>query len=324
MLVSMVVPVFNVSSCLPKLLESILSQTHHELEIILVDDGSTDDSGDICDEYAMKDSRIKTVHTANRSAADARNTGIGMSSGDYIVFADGDDYLSDDYVEYLLRLCINNKADISCCAWNTDMQGRLIKCTYRKKEPGLYKGNHEAMRSLLSTRLMSSSVWGKMFKKTLFDEVRFPSGSNYYEDEATIYKLVAKADSVVIGDEPKYFYVMRNSSLTHRPFDENNLKIIKVFEERCAFIEKSYPELARYAKSDILMVVNHCVIRLSAEGNYDHPCIDDLKAYYRKYESYFLKGISYLPAKLFSIVAYVNIRLAMRLYHMTGKHNGAD
>ena len=322
MLVSLVVPVYNVSSCLPKLLESILSQTHHELEIILVNDGSTDDSGAICDSYALKDSRIKTVHTPNRSAADARNTGVGIASGDYIVFADGDDYLSDDYIEYLLHLCIDNKADISCCAWNTDTQGKLTKCTYRKREPGLYKGNHEAMRALLTTRLMSSSVWGKMYKKSLFDEVRFPSGSNYYEDEETIYRLVAKADSVVIGDEPKYFYVMRSSSLTHRSFDENNLKIIKIFEERCAFIENAFPELSIYAKSDILMVVNHCVIRLSIEGKYDHPCIDDLKAYYIKYEKFFLRGISYLPAKLFSVVAYINIRLAMRLYNITGNHNG--
>ena len=112
---------------------------------------------------------------------------------------------------------------------------------------------------------------------------------------------------------------MRNESLTHRSFDDNNLKIIKVFEERCSFIEENYPELTLFARSDVLMVVNHCVIKLSSEKLYDHPAINGLKSYYKRYEKYFLKGISYLPAKLFSLVAFVNIRLAMRLYRLSGK-----
>ena len=319
MKVSLIVPVFNVSSYLPRLMETVLSQTYREIEIILIDDGSSDSSGEICDKYQLQDDRIKTFHTPNKSAADARNTGIDVSTGDYIVFADGDDYLANDYVEYLLRLCTENNADMSCCAWSTDFNGSIKKCSYRKNEQGLYLGNHEAMRALLTTRLMSSSVWGKMFKRKLFDGIRFPEGSNYYEDEATIYRLVAKADSVAVGDESKYFYVMRNESLTHRSFDDNNLKIIKVFEERCSFIEENYPELTLFARSDVLMVVNHCVIKLSSEKLYDHPAINGLKSYYKRYEKYFLKGISYLPAKLFSLVAFVNIRLAMRLYRLSGK-----
>ena len=319
MKVSLIVPVFNVCRHLPRLMETVLSQTHREIEVILVDDGSTDSSGETCDKYASQDGRVKTIHTPNRSAADARNTGIEASTGDYVVFADGDDYLANDYVEYLLRLCTENDADVSCCAWSTDRNGSIRKCSYRKSEPGLYKGNHEAMRALLTTRLMSSSVWGKMFKRRLFDGIRFPEGSNYYEDEATIYRLVAKADSVAIGDESKYFYVMRDDSLTHRSFDDNNLKIIKVFEERCAFIEENYPELKDFARSDVLMVVNHCVIRLSNEKLFDHPSINGLKSYYKRYEKYFLKGISYFPAKLFSLAAFVNIRLAMRLYRLSGK-----
>ena len=320
MLVSLVIPVYKVSDYLPKLLDTVLSQTHRELEIILVDDGSPDSSGRICDEYALRDSRIKVIHKANSGVADARNSGICIATGDYIALIDGDDYLAEDYVEYLLKLCLDNNADISCCAWTTDFDGRLKKCSYRKREPGVYKGNHEAMRALLTTRLMSSSVWGKMFKRTLFDNVRFPSGSKHYEDDATIYRLAAEADTVVIGDESKYFYVLRSGSFIHHSFSENNLLIIDVFKERCAFIETNYPELAVYARSDVLMVVNHCVIKLSDEKLYHHPCIESLKAYYRQYEKYFLKGISYFPAKLFSIAAYISIPMAMRLYRLSGKH----
>ena len=320
MLVSVIIPVFNVSDYLPRLMETVLSQTHRDLEVVLVDDGSSDGTGEICDSFAGLDPRVRVTHTPNRGVADARNTGIDSASGDYIVFADGDDYLAPDHVEYLLRLCIDNDADMSCCAWNPDDNGRISKCSYRKTEPGLYKGRHEAMRALLTTRLMSSSVWGKMYKRELFSGVRFPEGSNYYEDDATMYRIVANADSAMVGDKATYYYTLRDDSMIHRSFNENNLRMISVFEERCAFIEETYPELAVYARSDVLMAVNHCVIKMCDERLYGHPCIKGLKAYYRRYEKYFLRGISYMPAKLFSIAAYINIPFAMRLYRLTGKH----
>lgn len=320
MLVSLIIPVFNVSDYLPNLMETVLSQTHRELEIILVDDGSPDHSGEICDGYAAQDGRVRVIHTANSGVANARNTGIDASAGDYIAFADGDDYLENDYIEYLLRLCTDNDADMSCCAWNTDDGSRIRKCSYRRREPGVYKGKHEAMRALLTTRLMSSSAWGKMFKRKLFDGVRFPEGSNYYEDDATMYRLASNADSAAVGGEAKYNYRLRDDSMIHRSFNENNLKMIEVFEARCAFIEDEYPELSVYARSDILMAVNHCVIKMCDEKLYHHPCIGGLKSYYRRYERYFLKGISYFPAKFFSVAAYVSIPLAMRLYRLTGKH----
>lgn len=301
-------------------METVLSQTHKDLEIILIDDGSPDSSGEICDRYADKDSRVKVIHKSNSGVADTRNTGIDAATGDYIVFADGDDYLANDYVEYLLKLCTENGADISCCAWTTDNNGKLNKCSYRKSEPGFYNGNLETMHALLTTRLFSSSVWGKMFKRSLFDKVRFPSGSNYFEDDATMYRLASNAQSVAIGADSKYFYTLRNDSMIHRFFNENNFLMIKIFEERCAFIETNYPELSTYARSDILMAVNHCVIKMCDEKLYHHPKIDELKVYYKQYEKDFLKGISYFPAKMFSIAAYINVRMAMRLYRLTGKH----
>ena len=320
MLVSLIIPVFNVGDYLPRLMETVLSQTHRELEVILVDDGSSDDSAGVCDGYAAKDGRVKVIHRPNSGVADARNAGVEAAAGGYIAFADGDDYLAPDYIEYLLKLITEGGADISCCAWTTDEDGKLRKCTFRTGEPGLYKGREEAMRSLLTTRIFSSSVWGKMFKRKLFDGVRFPAGSNYYEDDATMYRLAAGADAVAIGEESKYFYRLRSDSMIHRSFNDNNLLIIDVMEERCAFIEKRYPQLARYARSDILMAVNHCVIKMCDEKLFDHPAVGRLRSYYRKYEMDFLKGISYMPAKLFSIAAYIDIRMAMRLYRLSGKH----
>jgi len=320
MRVSLIVPVYNVSNYLPRLMETVLSQTYKNLEIILIDDGSTDGSGMICDEYEAKDSRIKVIHKSNSGVSDARNAGIEYASGEYLVFADGDDSLACDYVEYLLNLCLENDSDMSCCAWTIDNNGKQLNCNYRKYEPGLYRGNKDAMRAMLTTRLLSSSVWGKMFKRKVLDNVRFPEGSNYYEDDATMYRLVANADSVAIGGEAKYFYTLRDDSLIHRSFNENNLKMIEVFEKRCTFIEKEYPELSVYARSDILMAVNHCIIKMCDEKLFAHPCIKELKVYYKQYEKDFLKGISYFPSKLFSVVAFISIPLAMRLYCLSGRH----
>ena len=321
MLVSLIIPIYNVSAYLPKLLETTLSQTHTELEIILINDGSTDSSGKICNDYANIDRRIKVINKTNSGVSDARNVGIEASTGDYLVFADGDDYLANDYVEYLLNLCVDYDADISVCAWSYDDGSRLKKCNYRKREPGLYSGKQEAMRALLTTRLMSSSSCGKMYKRTLFEKIRFPSGMILYEDDAIMYRLVAQANSVVIGKESKYFYRQRNDSASHRPFDDDIFTIIKVYEERCRFIETEYPYLALYARSDILMVVNHCITKMCDEKLYQHPSIKGLKIYYKNYEKDFLKGISYFPAKFFSIASYINIPLAMRLYSLTGKHS---
>lgn len=320
MLVSLIISVYNVCDYLPKLMETVFSQTHKDLEIILVDDDSTDSTAGMCDEYASQDPRVKAIHKVNTGIADSRNSGVEAASGEYIAFADGDDYLADDYIEYLLKLCTDNDADISCCAWTTDENGKLRKCSYRKNEPGVYRGNHEAMRALLTTRLFSSSVWAKMFKRKLFDEVRFPNEIDLFEDDATMYRLASKADSVAIGEESKYFYLLRVNSKIHLSFDEKKLQMIPIFEERCAFIESNYPELSLYARSDVLMAVNHCVIKMCDEKLYDHPSINGFKVYYKRYEKYFLKGISYFPAKLFSVAAYINIRFAMRLYRLSGKH----
>ena len=320
MIVSLIIPIYKVSDCLPRLLDSVLAQTHKDLEVILIDDGSPDSSGMICDEYAKKDPRFKVIHKENGGVSNARNSGLDVASGDYIAFADGDDYLAEDYIGYLLDLCTGNNADMSCCAWTLDIDGQLKKCSFRKNEPGLYTGNLEAMRAMLTTRLLSSSVWGKMFKRSLFGNVRFPDGSNYYEDDATMYRLVANAGSVAIGGDSKYFYTLRNDSMIHRSFNDNNFKMIEVFEKRCAFIEKNYPELSVYARSDILMAVNHCVIKMCDERLFDHPSIKNLKSYYKRYEKDYLKGISYFPAKMFSVAAFISIRLAMRLYCLSGKH----
>ena len=318
--ISVIIPVYNAAPYLGACIESLLAQSFADFEVLLVDDGSTDESGSICDAFAGKDARLTVLHQKNGGACSARNRGIDNARGEFLVFVDADDRIAEDHVEYLLKLCTDNDADMACCAWTLDDHGRMSKCSYRKNEPGLYKGDHEAMRALLTTRLLSSSVWGKIYKRVLFDEVRFPEGTNYYEDDATMYRLVSHAHSVAIGDESTYYYRLRDDSLIHRTFNDNNLKMISVFEDRCAYIEARYPELAVYAKADILMAVNHCVIKMCDEELFDHPCIPGLKQYYRKYEKYYLKGISYFPAKLFSIVAYINIRLAMRLYRLSGKH----
>ena len=324
MLVSIIIPVFNVEDYLPECLDSVLVQTHSDIEVILVDDGSSDSSGNICDNYSLKDSRIRVIHKDNSGAADARNAGIDISSGSYIAFIDSDDRADPDYIEYLLGLCTDSGADLSCCSHRVLSKGKESLYRFRKNEPGLYSGNHEVMRAFMSTRLLSASVWGKLFRRELFADVRFPEGSTFYEDDATLYRLAAAADSAVLGPEPKYLYQVRDGSLVQSNSPSASLRLIDVMNEQLGLIRSSYPELTSYAKANIIMAVNHCVMKYAEYGKFSTAPIPELKKYYREYERDFLRGISYMPAKLFSMTAYISIPSAMRIYRLLHKSYRAE
>ena len=316
MLVSVIIPVFNVEDYLPSCLDSVLSQTHREIEVILIDDGSTDSSGKICDEYALKDSRIKVIHKANSGVADARNAGIDAASGDYIAFIDSDDYTDQDYIGYLLGLCTANSSDLACCSHRVLNSGKESNYRFRKTDPGKYTGKSDVMKAFLTTRLLSVSVWGKLFKRELFDNIRFPAGKTFYEDDSTMYRLVSESGSAVLGAEPKYVYRLHGESLIHKNTPDESLKLIDIMEDQLRLLEEHYPELVPYGKANIIMAVNHCVMKHAEYGLFHFGSKNRLKKYYREYEKFFLKGISYMPAKLFSVTAYISIPFAMRIYRL--------
>ena len=170
--VSVIVPVYNVEKYLKQCLDSIVDQTLEDLEIVLVDDGSVDSSGTICDEYAKKDSRIEVIHKANGGLSDARNVGISKAKGRYIGFVDSDDYIKEDMYEILLNLIKKYDADVSICNLYDVIDGN--ECI-RNKENGIREYSRlDILKEVLLDKNIQSYAWNKLYEKELFDEIKYP------------------------------------------------------------------------------------------------------------------------------------------------------
>lgn len=229
-LITIIVPIYNVKPYLSRCIESIINQDYKKLEIILVDDGSTDKSGNICDEYAKKDKRIIVIHQENQGLSCARNNGTRISKGKYIAYIDSDDYIELDYISYLYKLIKDNKADISACAHN---KHRYIETVYEKDE--LYPA--------LLTSKIAFSAWSKLVKASIMKDnnIYFPV-NEIYEDQKWIYYLLEHTNRVVIGSESKYHYTYRQNSIFNTKSLQNKKILINRVCEMHNFIKERHPE----------------------------------------------------------------------------------
>lgn len=230
-LISVIVPVYNVESYLNQCVDSILSQTYDNLEVILVDDGSPDNCGIICDDYARKDDRIKVIHKENGGLSSARNAGMKFVSGDFVGFVDSDDWLAKDTYEY----CLSKLDDNGCDAilFNSILTSDRSKTL----EPiddfaTVIKGRNEILDFFMYNSTKSSrwySVWGGLYKRELVEGITFREGK-LYEDIDWKYKVIERAQNLLVTNQIKYFYFFSGSSITARPlrkrdfdlYDSNN------------------------------------------------------------------------------------------------------
>ena len=207
-MISVIVPVYNVEPYLEKCLDSICAQTCRDLEILLIDDGSADQSGVICDEYAARDPRIRVFHTENRGLSAARNLGLDEAKGEYIGFVDSDDWIEPDLYEYLLEAAGRTGADVTECGVFREFPDRTLK---RERKDRVMSGA-DAVRALVS-RELSDGVWNKLYRRRCFESIRYPEG-RVYEEYATMYRVLSAADRVCGLPETKYHYRQRPGSIT--------------------------------------------------------------------------------------------------------------
>jgi glycosyltransferase involved in cell wall biosynthesis len=249
-LISVIVPVYNVEQYLEECVKSIQNQTYKNLEIILVDDGTKDNSGKMCDEFAKTDSRIKVIHKANGGLSDARNFGIDASNGKYIQFIDSDDYIDLDMLELLYNNLKKHNADISMCSNYV-----LTENNCRLKGTGGFEvyTREEALKEILLDKKVRFYAWNKMFARKLFDEIRFPKG-RVFEDILTIPRLFEKAEKVVLDDVPKYYYRQRNDSILHVQTKELRLAYINSALENIKFIKEKEKSLDAYCAYNLAHV----------------------------------------------------------------------
>ena len=315
MKVDVIIPVYNVERFLEECIDSILCQSYKNLEIILCDDGSTDSSPRICDEYAEKDFRIHVIHKQNGGLSDARNAGIDIASGKYIIFVDSDDFIDKNMITYLYNALITYQADMACCQrQEVKENGELIRARKRYKT-FIINGNDKCMKEFLSNPQMDTVAWGKIYQLAMFKNVQYPVGK-YHEDVFTTYKIVAKCKKIFVGDRMYYYYRIRPSSITTSIFTERHLDSIKGSEERALFIKNNYPDLQKLANAKIIYAVNQCVlkiIRTQDNNATNSDMVMYFQKYYRKYEAEFLCGPSCVKAKIFSIFAYINLSLLIKI-----------
>lgn len=252
-LISVIVPVYKVEQYLDRCVSSLVNQIYTNIEIILVDDGSPDNSPAICDGWSEKDSRIKVIHKPNGGLSDARNCAVKVSSGEFICFVDSDDYVSADYVEYLLRIMREHDCDISCAAFRTVYDGAET-FENQPEDEVLCLDNVAASKAFLTTHYMQMvTAWGKLFPAELVRAYPFPVGLKH-EDEAVTYKMYYSSAKTALGRREIYAYYQNSGSITHNRDDKSQMDALKAIEEQAEFYEAAgCPELTAIAAERVLI-----------------------------------------------------------------------
>ena len=249
-LVSIIIPVYNVEKYLEHCVNSIIHQTYQNLEIILVDDGSPDNCGYICDEFAKKDNRIKVIHKDNGGLSDARNEGLKVASGDFLAFVDSDDWIDLGLFERVVNAFESHLVDIVCFgSYKTDGRNKTTCFTTHKEFEWT---RDEALTALCKNDRIESHVWDKVYKKELFENVFFPVGK-YYEDVYIMHRVFMKAKSVLFIDAPLYYYLQRNTSIVGQRTVRSSLDLMDGFQNRRVdFINAGESRLGKLTEESIV------------------------------------------------------------------------
>ena len=271
--ISIIVAVYNVEKYLKKCLDSIINQAFQNFELILVDDGSTDSSGEICDEYKTKDKRIKVIHQENRGLSAARNVGIDASTAEYIGFVDGDDYISYNMYEFLYNCLIENNADVAVCGLYNCFKNKKVP-QYKKKEFYLLD-NVSALKMALEGVVFSVHAVNKLYKRDLFKKNRFPEG-RLSEDAFIIPKILFESKKVVVKTLPLYYYVHHSGTITTSNYKKKDLDVVSAYFKILKFVEKNCPELKKQAEFRFLWAFMYVLDKMILTENLQK---DDFKKY---------------------------------------------
>lgn len=239
-LISVILPIYNVSKYLERCLDSILQQDYVNLDVIMIDDGSTDSSLQICEDYAKKDNRFRVIHQSNGGISKARNRGLELIKGDYFSFVDPDDYVEPEYISYLYGLCCRYHTDMSLCSHTVLFENGRKDIKGNGKEELL--NAKECIQEMLYFDMIDTSCWGKLYHRELIGEICFPENT-LFEDTACTYKFFLKAKQIACGYQNKYVYCIREESITTDHFNPAKLDLIKVTDQMAADVVSIYPEL---------------------------------------------------------------------------------
>ena len=321
--ISVIIPVYNVSEYLERCVNSVSCQTFSDIEIILVDDGSTDDSGAVCDRLAKSDNRISVIHKQNGGLSDARNVGCSAATGEYVAFIDSDDFISEDMLSKLYLLATENNAEIAVCG--------ICDC-YKERMTPQYKeitsfvtSGKEALRLTLEGNKMPGSVCSKLIKRSVAEKLSFRVGKTY-EDAFYTPDLFMSVDTVAVTTESLYNYWHRSDSITTVPFSQKAMHAIEAYEYTFERIKDRYPEFIEVAKFRIYWAHFVVLDRILVLENYKTvPELKTVLRYLRKNWLSIAKNPYFTKARRISAVALkLSLGLYLRLSLMKGKRDGIN
>lgn len=240
-LITIIIPIYNAEKYLKMCLDSVVKQTYKNLEIILINDGSTDGSDKICDNYAKKDRRVNVIHKKNSGQSDCKNIGTSIAKGKYITYVDSDDFIDDKYIEYLYYLIKKDNCDMSITGYEViHNDGKKEKtCNHEK-----ILTPEETLEKYLYFNGINSASWAKLYKTSIAKKVKYPI-VKCFEDDATVYKLISLCNKISIGNTQMYHYIIRKNSVTTSRFDENKLYLLTAVDEMQNYLLPLYPNLKK-------------------------------------------------------------------------------
>lgn len=320
---SVIIPVYNIESYIGRCIKSVQEQEYENIDIILIDDGSKDDSGIICDEYANHDKRIKVIHKENEGLSAARNSGIVAADGEYVVFIDGDDFIEKGMFQELMLACNNDGVDVSLCHHQDDYAN--VTLTTTKEMEAFYCTGREALAFMLQGGKIPGTACAKIIKKTIIDGLLFPVGKTY-EDAFFNTDLFLKAKTVYCTTKPYYHYWHRAGSITTKKFSESNFDIIDAYEMNLKKIRINAPELEDLALFRYYWA--HCVVLDKMLLTDDYKALsryDEIRSFVKMHWSNIVNCKSFSLFRRLSIVIFrLNISLYRRIVIIKNKYKGVN
>lgn len=309
--ISIIVPVYKVEKYLHKCVDSILNQTFKDFELILVDDGSPDKCGEICDEYARVDDRVRVIHKENGGLSDARNAGIDVAEGEYIGFVDSDDYIDADMYEVLYDVLLKNDADISVCGVYECFSNRIEKNNMDGKIHVF--NNKDAVKEVLYGKVLTAFAVNKLYKSTIFEDERFPVGKTY-EDSFLIPTLFSKAAKIALVSEPKYYYIRREDSISMKNFSNKFFDVVEAAEKNLRLVQESFPEIEKQAMFRYLWAHFFVFDKMLLEDNYkDINGYKNIVSILKKNTKEILRNDCFEKSRKISILV---INVSVKLYRL--------
>lgn len=240
-LISVILPIFNIEEYLPKCMESLKKQTYQNIEIVMVDDGSSENCAHLCDELAGKDKRAIVYHKPNGGLSDARNYGIERANGDYITCIDPDDYVDYDYIEYLYSLVCKYDSKMSICQHRVRYDNGSVKDYGADGDEAI--STKKCLDRMLYHDVIDTSAWAKLYHKSLFEWIRYPKGK-IFEDIGTTYALMLECDQIAVGYESKYNYIFHENSIVTGKFKPNKLDMLLMTDKMSVDVQNRFPDLS--------------------------------------------------------------------------------